>query len=95
MEAFARSLFWRAVATTLAVAALLIGYGMVRPDGGLRLIDEANASHVAIGPKSGGSDARFVTASPDGRKIYEWGAKDVIIRDETGSCVQRPYVGLD
>ncbi len=97
MESLANGRFRRALAVlaVLAVLALvLVGYGLLQAGGGV-LASEAHASYIAVGPKNATLNDIIVTASPDGKTIYEWGRTHLIIRQSTGSCVQRPYVGLD
>lgn len=95
MESLANSRFWRALAVLAVLSLVLVGYyGLLQRGGGV-LASEAHASYIAVGPKNATLNDIIVTASPDGKTIYEWGRSHLIIRQSTGSCVQRPYVGLD
>jgi hypothetical protein len=95
MESLANSRFWRALAVLAVLSLVLVGYyGLLQGGRGV-LASEAHASYIAVGPKNATLNDIIVTASPDGKTIYEWGRTHLIIRQSTGSCVQRPYVGLD
>ena len=93
METFAKSLFWRSVAVLLVASLLLIGYAMLQGDSTGGFVRQARAADGLIGPSSIGSQELIITASPDGATIYEWARKYLIIRQSSGSCVRRDYVG--